>query len=64
VQGMKEHQTQTTRARPGQEIDKPFLRWFEAKLGSPDTSEEDAINYLIALALPSWDAPRRECAAL
>jgi hypothetical protein len=60
---MKEHQIQTTRARPGQEIDKAFLRWFEAKLRGPDPSEEDAINYLIALALPRWDAPRRQCAA-
>lgn len=61
---MKEHQIDTPRARPGQEIDKAVLHWFEAKLGGPDTSEEDAINYLIALALPKWDAPRRECAAV
>ncbi len=60
---MKEHHIKTTRARPGHEIDKAFLRWFEAKLRSPETSEEDAINYMIALALPSRDAQRRECPA-
>jgi hypothetical protein len=60
---MKEHQIKTTRARPGQEIDKAFLRWFEAKLRGPETSQEDAINYMIALALPSRDAQRRECVA-
>jgi hypothetical protein len=61
---MKEHQVHKTRARPGRESDGAILRWFEAKLKTPDTSDEDAINYLIALALARWDAPRRECAAL
>jgi hypothetical protein len=41
------------RVRDLHEIDVAFLRWLETKLASshPDASEEDVINYLIALAL-------------
>ena len=35
------------------EIDRAFLRWFEAKLGAADAEEAEsaALNYLVALAL-------------
>jgi hypothetical protein len=40
-------------ARTGRELDSAFLRWLEARVatGDPEASEEDAINYLVALAL-------------
>jgi hypothetical protein len=33
------------------EIDAAFMRWLEARLERPDASDEDAVNYIVGLAL-------------